>query len=173
MGDNSEKQFQELFKTHYEALCLFTTRFVRDKNQAEDIVQAVFSSLWEKRHSLEWGEKITHYLYRAAKNNALDYLKKNRLDTGLEESFFEQLEEESNFSRERLQSLKIAIIKRGIQTLPARCKEVFSLQKLSGLTYNEIAEELNISVKTVENQMVKALSLIRQYYDQNKDKYGI
>lgn len=173
MGRKLEKQFQHLFKLHYEPLCLFVMNYVKDKDQAEDIVQAVFSSLWSKKDRLDWGDKITHYLYKAAKNNALDHIRKHKHETRVEDAFFDDISAEGSFSKDSIESIQLILVKKAIQTLPPRCREVFTLQKMSGMTYKEIAEDMGISVKTVENQMIKALAMIREFYTNHKDKYGI
>jgi len=168
-----EKQIRSLFEEHYDALCQLVFRIVGDRDAAEDIVQGVFSRVWAKRTELDWEDRITHYLYRSARNNAIDWLRKQRPKSELDEPMLDQLASEETADEDLREAMQLKLVQEAMELLPSRCKEVFTLQKLSGMTYREIAEELDISVKTVENQMVKALSIIRDHYQKNRHRYGL
>lgn len=168
-----EAIFRELFKLHYSPLCLLALKFSGNPEEAEDVVQGVFGKLWDKRSNLEWGNNIVHYLYRATKNNAIDKLRGRKLIQDVDEDFFNDITDEASTEPDSIEQIRLSLVKEAIDRLPPRCREVFTLQKMSGLSYKEISEELNISVKTVENQMVKALFLIREHYEKTKGKYGL
>lgn len=154
-------------------MCQLAFQYLSDKNAAEDVVQGVFGQLWDKRERLEWGDKMVHYLYRATKNNAIDLLRKQRFSAELDEEHLNTPDNGGALDENALKAIQLNLIKESLSTLPDRCREIFMLQKMNGLTYREIAEELGISVKTVENQMVKALAMIRDYYEKQRHKYGI
>lgn len=171
---SAELIIRDLFLNHYPALCQLAYKYVKSEAEAEDIVQGVFSSIWQKREQLEWDEKIVHYFYKATKNNAIDRTRRAGTQSFQDESFFDEIpQDDDQLDSEMVESIKLQLVKMAIDKLPPRCKEIFTLQKLGGMTYQEIAEELDISVKTVENQMVKALSFIREYFESNRTKHGI
>ncbi|MBS1567392.1 MAG: RNA polymerase sigma-70 factor [Bacteroidetes bacterium] len=154
--------YKELFVQLYNPLLQFATSFVRSREPAEEIVSDVFMAIWEKRKRIGSITNLKVYLYVATKNTALNYLaRQNKLvTTNIEEM---DLEPESvYFNPEQLlitaeMSKKIKDI---IDQLPPRCKMIFRLVKEDELRYREVAEILNLSVKTVENQLSIALRKI-------------
>jgi len=135
---------------------------VQDNQRAQDVVQDVFMNFWRKRDTLDIDLKVKSYLFTAVRNKALEVLrhekmKENHADTvRINELLRYDIEDEAE------KYVRLEKIHAAIGTLPDKCREVFSLSKLNGLSYNEIANHLNISVKTVENQIVRALKLLRE-----------
>lgn len=157
-----EKAFAYLMDAYYHKLCTYAKSLSRDVYLAEDIVQNVLLRIWEQRQKLKGTFSLKSYLYQSVYNEFIDqHRKKNALLT-LEENYIKTLntilKEEETSDLTKL----IALVKQEIQTLPPKCKEVFVLGKQEGLTYTEIAEHLNISFRTVENQMSKAFVIIRK-----------
>ena len=155
------ENIDELFKRHYRPLCLYALHYVHDVDRAEDIVQDCFSEWWEKIHIK--GESIGDvraYLYVSVKNRSLNCLKKEKnwrnasLLSDLEDTLADEEEEERSEEEARMWT--------AIGALPARCREIFLLNKRDGLKYKEIAERLNLSIHTVDNQVNKALKRIRE-----------
>lgn len=158
---DDRKALQHLFEDHYEMVCQSIYRFVPDTSTAEDLAQEVFLRFWEKRHKIEINSSIGAYIRRMAINEGLGYLRKNKR---WEQEAFEPGHEpgvddsaEDRFLHEEMQ----ASVTAAINQLPPKCRTVFQLSRYEELTYREIAEQLDISIKTVENQMGKALKVLR------------
>ncbi len=155
--------FEELFRTHYSALCGYANMYLNDVDAAEDMVQEVFLKLWKNKNSLEIRTSLKSYLFRAVRNACLNMI--DHINIREEYKKFNELdikEDESNFTDESIVSELEDKIRTTIDTLPVERRKVFVLSRYEGLKYKEIAERLNISVKTVENQMGKALQFMRE-----------
>lgn len=161
---NDDRQALELlFKTHYAPLCRFAKNILKDKDQAEDMVQEVFLKIWDKRNELKVSSSLKAYLFMAVKNHCLNTLKlnerKNWLDEDMEnDTLLSNNEVESKLNAKQLNEK----IQQAIELLPEKCKLTFQLSRHEEMSYKEIAELMNVSVKTVENQMCKALSFLRK-----------
>ena len=157
---SAEGLFERCFHETYEGLHRYAHTIVRDNEEARDIVQKVFIKLWEKRHEINIPQSARQYLYTAVHNLCLNAIRDRKTrtkyishyhhtETGfVVESFAENKELERQ-------------IYAAIDKLPARCRQVFCKSRLEGKRYAEIAGELEISVKTVEVQMGKALKILR------------
>jgi RNA polymerase sigma-70 factor (ECF subfamily) len=156
------RQFKTVFHTYYNSLCNYAFTFVKNEDASEDIVQEVFMKIWEGRRDLLMEDSVRYYLFTAVRNNSITWLrqKKNSAITAWdgEEIFNEPAPE-----RNREEPDQRLMLQSAIGRLPPKCREVFLLSRLSGLTYKEIAASLGISVKTVENQLGKALKIIRVF----------
>ena len=150
-----------LFRQYYDYVCRTVFRLVPNAQAAEDIAQEVFLEIWRRRDTFSITTSLRAYLRRAAANRALNYLrdKRNLPSDEVTEGHF-SLQADPGFSLEttELQSQ----ITEAIEQLPQRCQEVFKLSRLEEMSYQEIADTMGISVKTVENQIVKALKLLRE-----------
>ena len=158
-----ELAYQGLFKSHYAMLTLYAMRFVQDMENAEEIVQDVFFNLWENRQKRDINVSLKSYLYRTVKNTCLNLLKHRKVEDRYREHFSRELQydelNEDNWMVETELSDKITA---AIEKLPPERKKVFVLSRFEELKYREIAEKLNLSIKTVENQMGKALKFLRE-----------
>ena len=161
-GDQSS--YQKLFHTYYGDLCRFCLRYVRNEEVSEEIVQDVFIYLWEKRTVINISISFKSYLYTAVRNKSINYLKL-QLPKDQVKDDIENFEISGSYDVEAELTFKelSAKVNEAIETLPNKCKAIFILSRESGYTYREIAEELNISIKTVENQMVIALRKLREH----------
>ncbi len=162
------KEFEKYFNRYYTSLGMYVMRFCGDAEEAEDIVQETFSIVWERYSDRELPDQLRSYLYRVAHNITIDRLrKKNGKETtvSLEAAIMTEITEEAIDTSERDAKLWIAIGR-----LPERCRQVFLMSKRDGLTHAEIADELDISIKTVENQITKALKTLRDVLDPSKGK---
>lgn len=159
---DDDSALKELFHQHYQRVCQTMHRFIRDKNLVEDLAQNVFIRFWEKRHQINVTTSVGAYFHRMAINEALAYLRKTKNKETEEITAQTPTDSLESVETGYLQSeLKSEIIK-AIDTLPPRCRTVFQLSRFEELTYKEIAVKMEISVKTVENQMGKALRVLRE-----------
>lgn len=157
-----EKAFESLFHKYYGLLCAYATRIVIDKDTAEEIVQDFFVKIWEKREQLSVETSVKNYLYQSVKNHCVNYIQHNKIKLKYARVAAEESEdlvaEEFDFPEPDLFE-KIEIC---IGGLPEKRREIFRLSRRDGLKYHQIAEKLQISVKTVETQMSLAFKTLRE-----------
>lgn len=151
-----------LVNTYHHGLCVYANSLLRDKDSAQDIVQNVFFKVWKKRKQLKVEYSIKNYLYKATYNEFIDYYRKSQSVFLLEKKYLETLDIVVMQNDENSLDQLIEIVKKEIQLLPPKCKQVFTLSKYEGLTYTEIAEHLNISIKSVEALMTRSFSTLRK-----------
>jgi len=155
--------FEKLFKLHYSHLCAYANTFLKDQMASEEVVQEVMFKIWVNRESLDIKTSMQSYLFRAVRNGCLNVLK--HVDIREEfKAYNEAIRNEPQRSQEEeviISELELKI-RQAIDQLPMERKKVFILSRYEGLSYSEIANELGISVKTVENQVGKALKFLRE-----------
>lgn len=150
---------ENIFHQYYSPLCNYAAKIIHDKNSAEDIVQALFIQLIDKK-KFDSIKNIESYLLHSVRFKCIDYLRasnKNRTEV-LNESLDEAFDLPHEITEEEIEPLFHYYAAK----LPPKTREVFLLSRVSKLTYKEIAEELNTSIKTVENQMGSALKKIKK-----------
>lgn len=157
-GDRSA--FEALFRLHYRPLCAFAMGYVKDADRSEDLVQDLFFRLWLDREKLQITTSVKSYLYSAVRNRCLNALKSQGRMRVLNEELDDRMVEVGPMEDEH--SERIARVQAAIESLPEERRKVFKLSRYEGLKYHEIAERQGISVKTVENQMGKALKTLRE-----------
>src|SRR5882757_1387840 len=159
---DDEVAFGELFKLYYTRLLLFTEAILKSREQAEEAVEDVFLKLWENRKVLPAINNVNYYLLVAAKHKALDYLEKMKKQAiiSLDDVEVEFGDISVNPEDTLISVESVRIIQTIINDLPPRCKLMFRLVKEDGLKYREVADLLNVSIKTVETQISLALSKI-------------
>ena len=157
------KSFEILFKQHYENLCLYANKYLNDMDLAEQLVQDIFYIFWKNRTSISIQSSLKSYLYTATKNHCLKHIrsekykekyisyKKSFPGSGVTTPVDELNAKELN-----------SLIERTLKSLPEKTRNIFTLNRYQGLTYQEIAEKLSISIKTVEANMGKALKVFRK-----------
>ena len=156
-----EEKVELLFRQYYAWLCKSLYRTLRDASLAEDIVQEVFVKVWDMRHSLRLDEAIPAYLYRSCYHAALNFLKSRKPLTDL--SSLEDLAAGSQTAGQDLDLQETENqVQRAIEALPPKTRLVFSLSRFEELSYKEIADRLEISVKAVEKHMGIALQRLRE-----------
>jgi len=160
--DDNKNAFRSLYDRYSKRLYYFSLRYLCDQDEAEELVQSVFINIWEHRKSLDERMSVKNYIYRSAVNYIYNYLKKKAIrirfvememqkgkihsDQTYDEVFFHDLERSIN-----------AIV----ETLPVQQKNIFQLSRYEGLSHEEIAKKLNLSVRTVENHIFRALKIIK------------
>ncbi|GAC1416516.1 MAG: RNA polymerase sigma-70 factor [Flavisolibacter sp.] len=156
------EEFKRAFQTHYIALCNYAYTFLKQREEAEDLVQDVFVKIWEKHQEVIDTTKFRFYLFAAVRNNCLTFLKNAKKNSVVALVDNLSLEDPNGFYVDPPSKTDFkAILSKGMDDLPPKCKEVFLLSRISHKSYREIADLLNISVKTVENQISKALKILR------------
>lgn len=153
---------EALFQHYYSDLCRFAFSKLRKQEESEDVVQEVFVKLWQKRHSLQPSTSLKAYLLTATRNACFNLIEKKKREKNLHQGYQENQvatkAEAGGPTPEEIQSR----IMEALDELPPKCRQVFELSRFEGMTYQEIADHLDISPKTVENQMGKALSILRK-----------
>ncbi|MGI9542494.1 MAG: RNA polymerase sigma-70 factor [Cyclobacteriaceae bacterium] len=162
--------FEYLFRHYYTALNRFSLKYVRSEELAEEVVQEVFLYIWEKRHTLKITSSLNAYLYAAVRNRSISQINAQLTRLRINEEFKAEVTTDPKIEKQIDQPMLKQLVATGIQNLPERCRIIFSLSRNSGMTYQEIAEELNLSKKTVEAQMGIALKKLRIYLNTHWDK---
>ena len=155
-----EKAFEKLFKMYYRYLCNFASKIIEDDIAAEEIVQDFFVKFWERRTELSVESSLKNYLFRSVKNLCLNYIKHNNIKLQHAQKVISE-SESSNYNHNYIEVDLAADIAKSIEELPEKRREIFRLSREEGLKYREIAEKLNISIKTVEAQMSLAIKSLR------------
>ena len=161
--NGDELAFEGLFKSLYSQLLVFALRFVEDDESAEEIVQDTFFQFWESRDKIEINTSLKAYLYKSVRNASLNFLKHEKVVDKYRDYYSNVLHQDELSPEDWMTENELSDkIQNAIGKLPPERKKVFEMSRFEGLKYREIAEKLNISVKTVENQMGKALKFLRE-----------
>ena len=162
--DGDIRAFETLFKRYYEPLCLYSNKVTSNIDMAEEIVQQLFYTLWKDRADLRIVLSVKSYLYRAVRNQSLQYVRHlqvrekyhhsiedivsdNHLDTPQDIMEYKELEQQ---------------VETALSSLPKRSRDIFRMNRFEGKKYTQIAQELSLSVKTVEAEMSKTLKVLRK-----------
>lgn len=162
IADGDTAAFEALFHAFYDRLCAYAETYVRSPQAAEEIVDDVFLALWAGRERLRPGRAVASYLYVAVRNRALNQIRRRRM----EQQYVERTEMEGrvtvagqrNEVEDAVRSSELfALAERAIEALPERIRETYLLYYQHGLSYAEIAQVMSVSVRTVENQLARAV----------------
>jgi len=166
LKSGKEEALDFLFNKYYSKLCLFVQTYVNDPDLSEDLVTELFTNIWFKRNKIKINYSVKAYLYTSAKNSALGYIRKKKLKTeSIDEiNTIKLSSSQTPFSKyeQEQKDKQISII---LEKIPPRSRQVFMLHRFEEMKYREISEFLNISIKTVENHISKALKILHA----NKD----
>lgn len=156
----SNIQFEKLYKRFQPSLVNYAIYLTRSSEDSIELVNDVFLSVWNKRNRLKLDSSLKTYLYTAVKNRCINYLKKHKLEIVLNE----QLDMLSDFKADQslLEKEQHIIIQQIMNGLPSKCKQVFAMSRIDQLSNKEIASLLDISIKTVEAQITKALKIFKK-----------
>ena len=162
INKGQKQAFKYIYDQYYNELCVYALNLENDRSRAEDIVQNAMLNLWNNRTKINIHSSLRSYLYRSVYNQFInEYRRQKKELTYLQQMKAEALNEFAEFPDETVNN-KIKLVKREIENLPVKCREAFVLNKVNGLKYKEVAEEMNISVKTVEAHIHKAMLLIKK-----------
>ncbi|WP_421878507.1 RNA polymerase sigma-70 factor [Marinoscillum sp.] len=161
LRNKDKRAFELVFNDFFGLMKSYAMRFMDEVEEAEEIVQDVFVKFWEKCDTLAPDSSVKSYLYRSVHNTCLNYLKHQKVKDSYRQYVMGFMQEavESSYEPEK-PDLEKRIMEE-INALPPRCSEIFKLSRFEGLKYQEIADHLEISIKTVEVQMGKALKVLR------------
>ncbi|MGE4586493.1 MAG: RNA polymerase sigma-70 factor [Mangrovibacterium sp.] len=169
LKNGDESAFRSVFLLYFEPLVLFARAYVADEETAKDMVQDVFSRFWQRRLSLQKQTRLKAYLYQATRNHCLNYLKRIKVEARYEKQVRDH-HRDLLLNLEALSHLEFgtvtvnelqASLEQAVCRLPGKCREVFELSRYDGMKNEEIARELNISLKTVEGHITRALKQLK------------
>ena len=158
----NEQALAFIMDHYHKPLCSYAYSLSNDRDEAKDIVQNVIINLWERRETLPNIKSFKSYLYKSIYNEFLNQVRKTGRMMIFEKEYFEALNELVSDDKESINKQKMELLSIEIEKLSPKCKETFLLSKKEGLTYIEIADYLGVSIKTVENNMIKAFSILRK-----------
>ena len=170
LKNGNNETFELIFKTYYRNLCFYAEGMVKVKEVAEDIVSDFFMKLWENRESITITTSLQAYLYKGVYNSSLKYLEHQKVTQKYSEHARYVLENRDMFQSQSgdhplsllITKETIAEIEKAIDALPTDCKKVFTLVRLEGLSYQETADELGVSINTVRTQITRAMAKLRE-----------
>lgn len=161
LKEGNEQAFKALFEKYYASMCHYACQFLKDTDMAEETVQELFVRLWEKRAGLSIDSSVQHYLFRSVHNHCLNQLQHQKIRQQYASHVKETSRQEADWQPFYMEVELMERIEKCISALPEKRQEIFRLSREKGLKYKEIADQLNISVKTVEAQMGLALKYLR------------
>ncbi len=162
LKSGDENAFDYLFNYYYPGLIVYATKLLTNQHLAEEIVQGVFLKLWQDRRFIEISTSFKSYVFQSVKNKCLDVLKHRKIRDEYAKIVLNQTENSKEETWETyVESELYALLIKAIEKLPPECQKIFRYSRIRNLSNKEIAEKLGISVKTVENQITKALKYLR------------
>ena len=157
-----EQKLEEMFKLYFSSLTYFARKYISDLDSSKEIVHKVFISVWENRENFDFEKPAKSYLFTAVYNRCMNHLRDNSKFNTTDALLQTELMYSESDSSEMIEAAELeSAIWKVINSLPQRCREIFVLSRFEGKKYTEIADHFNISVKTVETQMSKALLVLR------------
>ncbi len=151
-----------MFRKYYAFLCLTIARVLKDEHTSEDLAQEVLMEVWRRRANINVNTSLRAYLRRAAVNRTLNYIRDRKIKWDDEDKLTMMASNATGVARELEGQDLEKTIHAAIDQLPDRCRLVFTLSRFEEMSNQQIADELEISIKTVENQMTKALRLLKE-----------
>ena len=152
--------FRYLFEHYYPSLCLFAKRFIDDRETREDIVQEVFFRLWDKRKQITVTSSAQNYLLTSVRNLCLNYLRRQEVQQPVEESLFDQPDDEEGDRLIQLRELEEQLAQ-ALAQLPPEYRLAFELNRMEGKSLEEVAQRMGVSTRTVERYRDKAIALLQ------------
>jgi RNA polymerase sigma-70 factor, ECF subfamily len=164
--EGDEKAFEQVFKTHFKSMCFNARLLGLSHEESKEVAQQTFYKLWEIRETLKPQGPLENYLYKSLQNNCFDFLRSrkrrfNHLSDKFSEGYFSDIHDD--YIHEKIEYNDIERkFRQALEQFPTQMKEVFVMSRIEGLKYKEIADKMGISVKTVETQVSRALSRLRE-----------
>jgi len=161
LNKNQSKAFELIYDHYFADLCLYALRFFNDADEAQDLVQQTIIRLWEQQDKLQKTEYLRTYIFHCVHNACLNKLRDTKMRFMTEsEEYLQNLKWE--FTDELISKEQCLEIEEAIANLPKQCRTVLEMNRMQGLSYKEIAEQLNILHRTVDSHLTHATRLLRQ-----------
>jgi RNA polymerase sigma-70 factor, ECF subfamily len=158
----NERVFETVFRKHYQSLCNYACGILKDMDDAEEVVQSIFMKFWEQREGIEISVSLKSYLYRAVHNTCLNRLKHLKIQEVHKQYVGNFFEENHDSATDMMDKAELENrIAHALEKLPEQCRLIFKMSRFEELKYQEIADRLGLSIKTIENQIGKALRIMR------------
>lgn len=161
--------YEMVFREYYRPMTAYAFRFLNNLPESENIVQEVFLRLWQKRREIMITSSLQNYLFRSVKNQCINNIEHDKIKTGYQDMVINHETNRVEYSEFFLEFGLKKRIETAIAALPEKRQEIFRLAREDGLKYREIADRLEISVKTVETQMTLALKQLRESLKEYKN----
>jgi len=161
--------YEMVFREYYRPMTAYAFRFLGNLADSESIVQDVFLRLWQKRKEIMITSSLQNYLFRSVKNHCINQLEHEKIKNGYQTLVIRNEADRSEYSEFFLEFGLMNKIEAAIASLPEKRQEIFRLAREDGLKYREIADRLNISIKTVETQMTLAMKKLRESLKEYKN----
>lgn len=172
LKNHNERAFRKLYDSYYQDIYRYSLSILKSKDFAEENVQEVFLKVWLNRENLNVDKSFKSFIFKIARNQAFNFLSKASNDDLLKEAIFYESQksyEQGDYSLREMDCKKLK--KEAMDLLPPKRKQIFKMSRKKGMTYEEISQELGISVHTVKNQMGKALETLRIFFQTNEELF--
>lgn len=163
MRDGDERAFKLVFDLYYRPLTVFALKYVGDVEDAKEIVQEFFVRMWSKRSTLDIRFSLRMYLYQSVRNACLNFIASDKVEKKRMMGYHYPLVSNDNALEHMMAAEQEEILMQAIDRLPEKCREIFVMSRMSRLSHQAIATQLNISVKTVETQISIALKRLAEW----------
>lgn len=162
LSQKNEAAYREIYNRYWSILYLHARNILKSQDDAKDIVQEIFTTLWIKASDLNFEISLSSYLFKATRNKILNQINHKKIATRYQQSLYDFYEEGKLITDEALREKELSrIIEAEIQRLPAKMRKIFELSRKKHLSYQQIAEHLNISEHTVKSQVSNSLKILR------------
>ena len=157
-----EATFEMIFKAHFKRLFAYAFTIVKDQMVAEEMVQNVFLKIWEKQAGRDINSPALAYLYKSVYHESLNYLKHLKVRAAYRAHTVHEMKNQTDHASKKVMLSELEQqINKALDELPEQCRTIFQMSRFEELKYQEIADRLGLSIKTIENQMGKALRILR------------
>jgi len=157
-----KKAFEEIFRSYFPSLCSFAKKYIYDFDAGKEIVHDVFINFWEKREDIDPNKSIKSYLFTSVHNRCLNYIRDHKKFVEYTDDLKVDIDAGWDSSDKMIEIELEEKINKALDSLPEKCRQIFTMSRFEDKKYKEIAEELGISIKTVETQMSKALKMMKE-----------
>lgn len=165
LKNGNEKAFRQLFDLYYQDIYGYSISLLKSKEAAEENVQDVFMKVWLHRENLDPDQSFKAFIFTIARNQAFNTLNKAASDLALKEAVFYESQKSHEYGDYLIRELDCKKLrKQAMKQLPPKRKQIFKMSRKKGMSYEEISQELGISINTVRNQMSKALESMRIFF---------
>lgn len=160
---DNEAVFEQLFKKYFRELHAYAFSLLKDWDVAEEIVQAMSLKLWERDEAVQVRPAIKSYLYKSVYHSCLNYIRGQKVQLKYQTTTVISIKKQTDDTAQKINMSELELhLHRALSKLPEKCRAIFQLSRFEELKYQDIAKQLNISIKTVETQMSKALKILRR-----------